>query len=207
VKKYGVQTWDETTRPCYLGYDGAAELSEARLAWAWGRDLVALGEEYDGELVSKGGQKFASFSDLLSKTTVAAGFYLGIKQAFEGLLARRELDPDNYKLCTVLREGAMRYLRAQHYCLVGSVAEAALEASPREAPEHDVVEFYHSSLSSEELHVVSVLAAAEEAWRESQRKPAAPAATQSTGGEETGSEKEIREGFARPTIEAGGDES
>ena len=101
AERYGVRAWAETLRSCYLGYAGSADFSEVLMPWAWGK-------------VVGGGQiracRFASFAALLADPTPDAGFYLGVKAAFEALLWKREVGPGEGAPHTYLREPAMRYL-------------------------------------------------------------------------------------------------
>jgi len=194
-REHGILTWNETLRPCYVGYDAGADLSEVLLAWAWGKISLARG------------QMFATFSHLLSEPTPEAGFYLGVKEAFEGLLARRELDPEGSRVCVRLREPAVRYLRAQSYYADKSPAEVASENE-----EHDMIALYHAAMSSEELGVAGLLAAAEEASRDARRDAAVAVkkVSPATEGDEEGSgdedDGEVAEGFARPTRTLGNGE-
>jgi len=196
-REHGILTWNETLRSCYVGYDADADLSEVLLAWAWGKIPVAKK------------QIFVTLNHLLSIPAPDAGFHLGVKAAFEGLLARRELDPEGSRVCVRLREPAVRYLRAQNYCTDKSPAEVAAENE-----EHDMIELYHSAMSSEELHVASLLSAADEAWRASRRdaaaaaaaaavKKASPAREDDEEENGDGDEGDVAEGFARPTRTSG----
>ena len=104
---FGVVTWEPLLRQCYLGYAASGDFSEVLLAGAWGKDLRS------GAPGTASRARFATFGELLARPTPDAGFYLGVKAAFEGLLWRREALPTEGALCTVMREPAMRYLGAQ----------------------------------------------------------------------------------------------
>jgi hypothetical protein len=182
---FGLVTWSETVRPCYLGYAGSADFAEVKLVWAWGKRIQ------DGK-----GVKFASFAELLAAPTPDAGFYLGAKAAFEGLLWRREVAPEANKLCVFLREPAMRYLRS-------------LEAEEGAAADDEaMVEVCHSAMNEDELEVVELLEQARTERRETAEREAAAkeraeekaAAAAGNGDNESGEggeQGELLEGFAR----------
>jgi hypothetical protein len=98
-----IVTWPATLREVYLGYAGTGDFASVMLAWAWG-DVPGARRQ----------QKFASFAELLSRPTPDAGFYLGVKAAFEALLWRHEvgaeMDDASLRLCVHLGEGAVRVL-------------------------------------------------------------------------------------------------
>ena len=143
AREHQIAAWTDTLRPCYLGYDSRGDFSEVLLVWAWGK------------IPASAGQRFSSFETLLKAPGPDAGFYLGVKQAFEGLLARRESDPDNTKVCVVLREPAMRYLRYQNY---GSALETG---QGHEDEDEAMLELCRASMSSDELSVLALLEAAD----------------------------------------------
>ena len=175
----GVVTWPETVRPAYLGYAGSADFSETKLAWSWGK---ALG--------FKSGYKFASFAELLATPTPDAGFYLGIKAAFESLLWRREVAPEGNKLCVFMREPAMRYLRS-------------LEVSPNEETDDEaMVEVCHQAMSADELEVAEILKEARGKRRDAEiAKVAIEEAAAKSAGEKAedsdSDDDEVASGFAR----------
>ena len=179
---HGVVTWPATTRPCYLGYDASADMSEVVLVWAWGK------------IPLERGQRFASLDDLLAEATPEAGFYLGVKQAFEAMLARRELSPGDFHTCLVLRQPAVRYLATRGYCPGGG------EDVDDDA---DMLEIYRAAMSADELEVARLLAAAAaRAGAEEEPARAAPVKRE----EEVGAveEEEVAEGYARPVRPPGG---
>jgi len=176
----GVATWPETVRPCYLGYAGSADFAEARLVWAWGKrphDVVP----------ATAWPKFASFAELLGTPTPDAGFYLGVKAAFEGLLWRREVAPEANKLCVFLREPAMRYLRSLE-------PEAEID-------DEAMVEVCHSAMNEDELEVAELLEQARSEQRvEEEREAAAQLevekkAEDKADGEEDSANDDVSEGF------------
>jgi hypothetical protein len=138
-REHGVVTWLETLRPCYQGYDSRGDFSEVLLAWAWGKIPEA-------KL-----RKFGTFGDLLKMPGPDAGFYLGVKQAFEGLLAKRELAPETNKVCVVLREPAMRYFNYQNYASGRDPGEG------HEDEDKAMIDLCHAAMSSDELAVLSLL--------------------------------------------------
>lgn len=199
VRQYGVATWVETVRRCYLGYSGSAEFSEVVLAWAWGRPLLSMGHHV---------YKFASFGTLLARPTPDAGFYLGVKAAFEGLLWRSEAVPEGNRLSVCLRESAMRYLR---YHLAGDDDRSALLLS---GEDESMVDLCRGVMTPEELEVAAVLDRSREvaqgrtralAAKEEVRAEARGAAyegdatTEDVGGEDLGGEDggQVDEGFVR----------
>jgi hypothetical protein len=101
----GIATWEATLREVYLGYSGTGDFTSVFLAWAWGQ---APGQKRKVE--------WKTFAELLSRPTPEAGFYLGVKAAFEALLWRREVAEDGgelavtYPMSVVLGEGAVRCL-------------------------------------------------------------------------------------------------
>jgi hypothetical protein len=153
-KQYGVVTWEETTRRCYLGYDGRADFAEVVFAWAWGRDPRAAVKSI-----------FQDFAYLLAEPSADAGFYLGVKAAFEALLWRQEVEGDEAAPCVLVREPAMRYL--------GSQARRGGGRDDGEGDDSTMVEIYRSAMSPEEIKVVAFVLGAEERRREA-AKAAAP---------------------------------
>ena len=141
ARHYGVATWAETMRSCYLGYSGSSDFSEVVLPWAWGKQVGF------GKL-----RGFVDFQTLLARPTPDAGFYLGVKAAFEAILWRREVGPEEGAPYTYMREPAVRYLAHQ------------LKTSSGEAPEDDasMIEVFHGAMSQGELDVVSYLENLEE---------------------------------------------
>ena len=138
-KTYGVVTWQETTRKCYLGYDGHADFSEVVLAWSWGK-----------ETRSPYKNTFSDFEHLLASPSADSGFYLGVKAAFEALLWRAEVQDEGNALCVYLRESAVRYLAAKDLTIAGN---------PRDEEEVDdsMVEVYRCAMSPEETRVVELI--------------------------------------------------
>ena len=143
-EQYGVVTWSEVTKTCYLGYSGDAEFSEVVFARAWGRTLDSRGASL----------ALASFASLLSEPTPDAGFYLGVKAAFEGLLWRAEVAPEGNSPCVFMREPAVRYLR---YQLADDAERAAL------CEDEAMVSACQSVMSPEELEVAACFVRAREA--------------------------------------------
>ena len=204
-REHGVATWAATTRLCYLGYDARADFSEVRLAWAWGR-ATEHGRKDAGSF------KLKSFAELISPSTPDAGFYLAVKQAFEQLLAQRELSPESVRVCVQLREPAMRYVAYQNY------DSGLAPCAGREDEDESMVELCHAAMTSEELAVAGVLEAAARGADEGKgdgegasvspvvRRGAAAAVAEQEGEgegeddaeEEPVSEDRAREGFARP---------
>lgn len=133
-----VATWNETTRRCYLGYDGRADFSEVVLAWAWGKKLTRQSK-----------LRFAGFSELLAVPSADAGFYLGVKVAFESLLWRAEAVEGN-RLCVPMREVAMRYLAAKQ----GEEQDDDFDPA--------MVHVYRTAMSTDEIAVAGILADAED---------------------------------------------
>src|ERR1700690_3276971 len=151
-KGYGVATWEETTRKCYLGYDGRADFSEVVLAWSWGK-----------EIRSPHKNTFSDFEHLLAVPSADAGFYLGVKAAFEALLWRAEVEGDDgpltlgpLTLCVPLRESAMRYLAAQRGSETRG-SETRGETGDDEEADYSMVEIYRSAMSPEEIRVVGLI--------------------------------------------------
>ena len=107
-ERLGIVTWDVTLREIYLGYSGTGEFANVQLAWAWG----AL----PGKKRHMTGGVWKNFASLLSIPILEAGFYLGIKAAFEALLWQREVagavgtTEDPNPVAIVLGEGAVRCL-------------------------------------------------------------------------------------------------
>jgi len=189
---HGCVTWEPLLRQCYLGYAASGDFSEVLLVRAWGR---RPGDRRK--------MRFVPFGELLARPTPDAGFYLGVKAAFEGLLWRleeqvREVPPDA-SLFTVMREPAMRYLEAQ------------LAGQPEEE-DASMVEMYRATMTADELEVARLVG-------EASKKPAASPPTAPKVPEQTGeeaadvpglfdgteeeaspesSEGEVAEGFARP---------
>jgi hypothetical protein len=180
--RLNIQAWPETLRPCYLGYAGSADFSEVKLVWAWGKSLGSL-------VVSQlSSYKFTSFAELLALPTPDAGFYLGVKAAFESLLWRREVAPEGNELCVFLREPAMRYLRS----LDGVSGE----------DDEAMVDVCHRAMSAEELEVAEILEEAkgkraELAVREAEeaKKVVVRADESKTSGDND--DDDLAEGFAR----------
>ena len=190
---HGCVTWEPLFRQCYLGYAASGDFSEVLLARAWGR---APGDRRK--------MRFVPFGELLAKPTPDAGFYLGVKAAFEGLLWRveaqtREVQPDDASLFTLMREPAMRYL------------EARLAEQPDEV-DASMLEMYRTAMTADELEVARVVG--EAVKRPAAPPPAAPQVLGKTGEEATdvpglfdGTEEEaspedlegeVAAGFARP---------
>jgi len=140
AREQGIATWAETTRFCYQGYDSRGDFSEVLLFWSWGKIPA-----------SPGGRGFSTFETLLKTPGPDAGFYLGIMRAFEGLLARREIAPETNKVCVVLREPAMRYMRYQNYDSGRDPGEG------HEDEDVAMVELCRAAMSSEELAVLALL--------------------------------------------------
>ena len=174
-----VVTWEgDTTRRCYLGYDGRADFSEVILVWAWGK------------VPRRGGrrrQSFGTFADLFHEPSADAGFYLGVKAAFESLLWRVEATEGN-RLCVVLREAAMHYLGCK---LPGALGDGDDGDDDGDEEDPSMVEVYHAAASPEELGVVSLLQGAARRRREEEEASAALA------GESTRDAVSVREPSAR----------
>jgi hypothetical protein len=195
---FGCETWEPLLRQCYLGYAASGDFSEVLLARAWGKVPGAQAKA-----------RFATFGELLAKPTPDAGFYLGVKTAFESLLwclesQTQEVSPEEGALCTVMREPAMRYLNAQ---LVGQHDEEDLT----------MVEMYRTMMTADELEVarraVESLRSAgqqvqaakpastkdpKEAPLEDEDEPAVDVPGLFDGAETPASAEDIPEGFARP---------
>ena len=142
LRQYAVATWRETMRPCYLGYSGSADFSEVLLAWAWGKSL-APAHQSQGSL-----SKFATFATLLGKPTPDAGFYLGVKAAFESLLWKHEVDPESNLLGVVMREPAMRYLRFKF---------GPSDAGNSDMDDSSMIDLCRAAMTTEEKAVASLL--------------------------------------------------
>lgn len=99
-KVHGVVSWKSMLKRCYLGFNPSGLFSEVLLVRAWGRTFT-----HSVETTSVG------FMRLLSQVVPEAGFYLGVKNAFEALLWQREAVPAGNELCVVMREASMRYIR------------------------------------------------------------------------------------------------
>jgi len=194
----GITTWQATLRSCYLGYSGSADFSEVVLAWAWGKSLVSRRSTQDRF-------RFTKFALLLGVPTPDAGFYLGIKVAFEALLWRLEMQPDANKMCVVMRELAMNYLRTKNLVPCSSSSDDEDPASMSDA--------FRASMTTDELTVASFLVkSVDEARRAKAILPATMAqeAVENGDGQEQGEEDgaedlqpeddktEIPAGFARP---------
>ena len=200
---FGITTWQVTLRSCYLGYSGSADFSEVVLAWAWGKSLVSRRSTQDRF-------RFAKFTELLGAPTPDAGFYLGIKVAFEALLWRLEMQPDTNKLCVVMRELAMNYLRTKNLVPSSSSSDDEDLASMSDA--------FRASMNTDELTVATFLVKSDEEARQAKAKTILSASTphevdvslQDIGDDEQGEEDgaeglrpdgdetDIPEGFARP---------
>jgi hypothetical protein len=193
--EHGVATWLPTVRSCYQGYDSRGDFSEVLLAWSWGKHLAAKS------------RKFATFADLLRAPGADAGFHLGVKQAFEGLLVRRELAPEANRVSVVMREPAMRYMLYQNYDSGRNPGEG------HEDEDKDMVELCRAALSSDELAVLALLE--DEARRAAEASAGAgdvaprvrkrpvqveEAGEEGDGGAEQGAPifEEVPEGYARP---------
>ena len=146
LRQYAVTTWRETMRPCYLGYSGSADFSEVLLVWAWGKSLAPAHQSPGSSF------KFATFAALLGKPTPDAGFYLGIKAAFESLLWKHEVDPESNLLSVVMREPAMRYLRFKQKEL-GQLG--ASDASDMD--DTSMMDLCRATMTTEERAVASLL--------------------------------------------------
>lgn len=207
-REHGVRTWASMFRSVYHGYDGHGDFSEVLLDWSWGRSLLESSRG-DRSLV------FRTFAELLEGGLLDACFHLGVKEAFEGLLARRELSPSTMRLCVVLREPAMRYLTYQNYDSGRDPGEG------HEDEDKDMVELCRSAMTSEELAVLALLEDCARSKAEERRdlKPedvaprvrdpkirsrAVPADDDAgdeedgEGGDEEAADEVIPEGFARP---------
>jgi hypothetical protein len=98
-KTYGIVTWPVKIKRCYLGFNPMGLFSEVLLVRAWGKSYKHVVETQQ-----------VGFLRLLNQVAPEAGFYLGVKSAFEALLWRREAVPAGNELCVVMREAAMRYI-------------------------------------------------------------------------------------------------
>jgi hypothetical protein len=156
----GIVAWEETTRRCYLGYDGQADFSEVVLVWSWGKSLRASSKFV-----------FRDFEQLLLQPSADAGFYLGAKAAFEALLWRAEILDDGNALCVPLREPAVRYLAAKDLVDFGNPVDD-------EEIDESMIEVYRSAMSPEEAQVVSRLEEAKDKSREEKKVVAEKVATQ-----------------------------
>jgi hypothetical protein len=194
---FGCETWESFLRPCYLGYAASGDFSEVLFARAWGKIPGTLAKA-----------RFATFGELLSKPTPDAGFHLGVKAAFENLLWRKEVAPEEGALCTVMREPAMRYLFAQCKGQHGDEEDLAM------------VEMYRTMMTADELEVARLALEGprasgldnvnvESEGRQENAKPdvkvdddGGEAATDEPGffegGELSAAAGDIPEGFARP---------
>jgi hypothetical protein len=129
----GIVTWESTLREVYLGYSGTGDYTNVLIAWAWGQ-LPGL---------KRKGVEWKTFAELLSKPTQEAGFYLGVKAAFETLLWRREVSEEGGELgmscpvSVVLGEGAVRCLG--------------------EGEDPKMVELFRASLTPSEAEVVRLV--------------------------------------------------
>jgi len=121
-KTYGIVTWKPMFRRCYLGFNPSGLFSEVLLVRAWGRSFKHPVE------VSQ-----VPFMRLLNQVAPEAGFYLGVKSAFESLLWRRETVPAGNELCVVMREAAMRYI--------------AYRSGQEKAPDSTSVDFCYGMMS------------------------------------------------------------
>jgi hypothetical protein len=203
-REHGIATWAETTRSCYLGYDAHSDFCEVRLAWAWGRTMED--ENARAKIIG-----FKSFEELyLSAFTPDAGFYLAVKQAFEALLAQRELSPERVRVCVRLREPAMRYITYQNY------DSGLAPGVGHEDEDEAMVELCHAAMTSEELAVLALLedgarqagelspSSASDAPEVRSKKVSEPATEDEVEDEgddsaASGDSSEVvREGFARP---------
>ena len=133
--QYGVAAWESTLREIYLGYSATGEMANVLLAWAWGQRPEGLRPEGKAHT-------WTTFAELLAKPTPEAGFYLGVKAAFEALLWQREkvagAEPDDIEPVSLfLSEPAV-------LCL-----------SDHESPK--MIELYRSILTPEEAEVVRVV--------------------------------------------------
>jgi hypothetical protein len=184
---HGCVTWEPMFRQCYLGYAASGDFSEVLLARAWGRIVT-----------SQRKLRFARFEELLGKPTPDAGFYLGVKAAFEGLLWRREAQPEGNALCTVMREPAMRYLAAQ------------LAGQQEDGEDPAMVEMFRTMMTADELEVARSVVEEQKARAKSTAAGKAPEVavatdvpgpfdgTEDEGSEEGTSSGEVAEGYARP---------
>ena len=118
-----------------LGYDGHADFSEVVLCWAWGK-VPGIGRRR---------QVFGTFADLFHDPTADAGFYLGVKAAFESLLWRVEATEGN-RLCVVMREAALRYLECKLPGALGSDGEDD-DGDDGDDEDPSMVEVYHAAAS------------------------------------------------------------
>ena len=133
-ERLGLVTWEPLFRSCYLGYAASGDFSEVVLARAWGK--------VPGTFIKA---RFATFGELLEKPTPDAGFYLGVKAAFEGMLWRLEQASEEDALCTVMREPAMRYLKAQLTDQLGDEEDLAM------------VEMFRTMMTANEIEVVRLV--------------------------------------------------
>lgn len=139
---YGVVTWAEALRSCYLGYSGSTDFSEVLTPWAWGKQVNRAVDSFGR------GRRFANFATLLAEPTPDAGFYLGIKAAFEAILWKREvgLAPEGAPY-TFMREPAVRYLAHQ----------LRLVPSGESEDDPSMIEVCHGAMSPDELDVAVYL--------------------------------------------------
>jgi len=195
---FGVTTWPTTLKTVYLGYSGSADFSEVVLAWAWGKSLSSRRSSQERH-------KFASFNSLLSIPTPDAGFHLGIKTAFEALLWRLEMQPEGNKLCVVMRELAMNYLRSKKLVPTDGLTDDEDLASMSDA--------FRASMTTDELTVAALLTKTAEEAREAEVRLSSPPPvsyameepSEDDSGEElsegeTAEAPEVEEGFARPFL-------
>ena len=131
--------------------------------WAWGK-VPGIGRRR---------QVFGTFADLFHDPTADAGFYLGVKAAFESLLWRVEATEGN-RLCVVMREAALRYLECKLPGALGSDGEDD-DGDDGDDEDPTMVEVYHAAASPEELNVVNLLQEAARLRREEDeaREPSA----------------------------------
>lgn len=175
----GLATWPETLRRCYVGYDGAGDFCDVQLAWAWG--------QVPGERSVP--RSWRTFEELLAETGPRAGFLLGVKVAFEAILWRREVRPDEERVCVVMREPAMRFVRY------------LLSDNPESLGEDEaMLDLCRDSMSPDEREVMALCEASkEEASKEEAAKKvvAEEAARLSASELPRGEDEPPPEGFAR----------
>ncbi len=146
-KTYGIVSWKPVLRRCYLGFNPSGLFSEVLLVRAWGRS-----PRHQVELPR------ASFLRLLNQVAPEAGFYLGVKSAFEALLWRREAVPAGNEICIHMREAAVRYL--------------AYKSLQEKAPDSTSVDFCYGLMSAVEREIArDVLSDIAKATAAAQPKP------------------------------------
>lgn len=127
-KMYGIVSWKPMLKRCYLGFNPSGLFSEVLLVRAWGRSY-----KHPVEV------SHVPFTRLLNQVAPEAGFYLGVKSAFEALLWRREAVPAGNELCVVMREAAMRYI--------------AYRSGQEKAPDTTSIDFCYGMMSPLEKEI------------------------------------------------------